>query len=130
MINKLLLLGLGGAIGAISRFLISEFIQQMHNGSFPFGTLLVNLAGALIIGFAWGFFETSGLGTNMRLFLFVGILGGFTTFSAFSLETMNLIRDHRVFYAIAYILSSNIGGLMMTIAGFFAARILFVFFTK
>ncbi len=115
---------LGGAIGSIFRYAVSGLDFKFSNGIFPTGTLIVNLAGSLIIGFLWGLFERFEFSPLLRVFLFVGILGGFTTFSSFSLENLNLLRDGEVKTAVIYILITNIAGLGLAFGGYFAARFL------
>jgi len=92
---------------------------------FPIGTMTVNLSGSFIIGLLAGFSEY-GILTNpgTRLFLFVGLLGGFTTFSSFSLETLNMFRQHQWKGALVYLGISNIGGLILSFAGFQLASLL------
>lgn len=88
-------MGLGGFIGSILRYLFSGYIQQLSRSSaFPFGTLAVNAVGCLIIGFLSQLADVRGVFTpETRLLVFVGILGGFTTFSTFGNETFNLAQD-------------------------------------
>jgi len=83
---------------------------------------MVNLLGSFIIGLLWGTWETTNMSSHTRTFLFIGILGGFTTFSSFTLETMNLFRDGEYGMATLNILANNILGLILVFAGFFAAR--------
>ena len=86
----------GSALGGVSRHWMSGFIAQRVGERFPFGTLCVNLVGSFIIGLLAAFTVPEGrlfLGRSSRLFLMVGILGGYTTFSSFSLQTLNLARD-------------------------------------
>jgi CrcB protein len=91
--DKALFVGAGGFIGSILRYWVSGAIQQ-GNPSFPYGTLAVNLIGCLVIGFLSQLAELRGVFTpEARAFVFVGILGGFTTFSTFGNETMNFLRD-------------------------------------
>ena len=90
---KLAVIAAGGGLGAILRYLVSGVTYRYFSGGFPWGTLSVNLIGSLIIGLLWGMFETVSISPNIRLFLFIGILGSFTTFSAFSLENFHLVRD-------------------------------------
>ena len=103
---KLLWVGLGGLIGSVLRYLVAGWAQEASRSvSFPYGTLAVNLVGCLVIGALSYLADARGLlHPEVRLFLLVGVLGGFTTFSAFGLETMNLLRDGQVLVA-----SLNVG---------------------
>ena len=89
---KILWIGFGGFLGSIGRYLLSGYVQHLVKGTgFPYGTLAVNLTGCLFIGFLSQWVEARGfLSPEARLFVFVGLLGGFTTFSTFGNETMNL----------------------------------------
>jgi CrcB protein len=120
--NKILLLLAGGAIGTLSRYFISTLTLKFYEGIFPLGTLVVNLIGSFVIGLLWGFFEQNGDSTNLRAFVFVGILGGFTTLSSFSLETMNLFRDNEIKMGILNILANNILALLLVFLGFILAK--------
>jgi CrcB protein len=93
--DKALYVGLGGFVGSVLRYWLGSAVQQIaNNPAFPFGTLTVNLIGCLMIGFLSQLAEMRGIFTpEARLFLFVGILGGFTTFSTFGNESMNFLRD-------------------------------------
>ena len=95
MITKLLLIGAGGFIGSILRYVVGGAVQTLSQSiAFPYGTLAVNILGCFGIGFLSELVDTRAfISTDTRAFLIVGILGGFTTFSAFGNETMNLIRD-------------------------------------
>ncbi|MBV1905969.1 MAG: fluoride efflux transporter CrcB [Pseudomonadales bacterium] len=103
LINNLFWVGLGGALGAASRFLIHRLVSLWFGVSFPWGTLGINIVGCFAIGCMIGacnqtaWFETYG-----RAFLVIGFLGAFTTFSTFSLETINLFEQSRIFGAIMY----------------------------
>ncbi|MHB1033298.1 MAG: fluoride efflux transporter CrcB [Pirellulales bacterium] len=91
---KLLLIAVGGSLGALARYGLSGFVQKRVEGAFPAGTLAVNLAGCLAIGIILSLVEDRQfLSTNARVFLTVGFLGAFTTFSAFGYETIELLRD-------------------------------------
>jgi CrcB protein len=93
--GKFLIIGLGGGLGAILRYLLAGWVQNWaKTASFPYGTLTVNLLGCLIIGLLSGLAEARNVfTTETRLFVFVGLLGGFTTFSTFGNETFNLLQS-------------------------------------
>jgi len=93
--GKLFLAGIGGFIGSALRYSVSGFVQGFsHSVQFPYGTLAVNLIGCLAIGFLSYLAETRGVFTaETRTLVFIGVLGGFTTFSAFGNETINLWRE-------------------------------------
>jgi CrcB protein len=92
---KALLVGCGGFIGSVLRYLVGGFVQSLVPASaFPYGTMAVNVTGCFVIGLVSQLAEGHGaLGANARTFLVVGVLGGYTTFSAFGNETVNLLRD-------------------------------------
>lgn len=103
--GKLFLAGLGGFIGSSLRYGMTGYVQQLSRSiHFPYGTLAVNLIGCCLIGFLSQLAESRGVFTaESRTFVFIGILGGFTTFSAFGNETMNLWRDGENALALANI---------------------------
>lgn len=109
----MLLVGAGGFIGSILRYWVSGWVQQVTKSvGFPYGTLTVNVLGCFVIGFLAQLAESRGLFTSeARLFVFIGILGGFTTFSTFGNETLNLARDSQMMSALANIGASVIIGL-------------------
>lgn len=109
---------LGGGLGSLLRYLIVLLIKP-YNPDFPLGTLAVNLAGCLLIGLLAGILHASPLGrsSNTWLLLAVGLLGGFTTFSSFAIETADLIREQRWGTAIAYVLISNLLGVVLALGG-------------
>jgi len=119
---KVAIIAFGGAIGAVLRYVISGFIHQHWKAIFPIGTLIVNLSGAFLIGFLWGIFEYSIVSHGMRTFIFVGILGAYTTFSTFCLENFSLFRDGEFTQAFLNILLSNILGIILVFAGFFVSK--------
>ena len=90
---RFFIIGLGGAIGTILRYVMGGLDYRFSSGVFPVSTLVVNVTGSLAIGFLWGIVDRFAVSPNVRLFIFIGILGGYTTFSTFSLETFNLMRD-------------------------------------
>jgi CrcB protein len=111
----------GGAMGTVARYGISLFTIKYFESGFPWATLAANLIGAFLIGLFWGIWEGSSLSPNLRLFIMVGVLGGFTTFSTFTLETLNLFRGGEVKMALTYILASNVLGLLFVYFGFLLA---------
>lgn len=120
----LLIVGTGGFIGSITRFLISHFVQVRITTAFPFGTLMVNILGCFFIGILLSLSERGGLNSDWRLFLATGICGGFTTFSAFSNETLVLLREGQWMFAAVYIIISIIAGLAATFSGYSLLKII------
>ncbi|MBI5034607.1 MAG: fluoride efflux transporter CrcB [Chloroflexi bacterium] len=118
MLN-ILLVGIGGFIGSIARYLASGYVQQITQSiGFPYGTLAVNLIGCFVIGVLAELADARGVfTTESRAFVFVGILGGFTTFSSFGNETMNLMRDGETLPAFANVSVHIILGLGMVWLG-------------
>jgi CrcB protein len=116
MLESLLWVALGGAGGASARFLLSTVF--FVPGQFPWPTLVINIAGSLGIGLLWGLFGQHGWFEAWgRYLLVVGFLGGFTTFSAFSLETVGLVEGGRTTAAASYVLASLIGCVLAAWAG-------------
>lgn len=92
--DRYLLVLLGGGVGALARFIVGTAIVARLGGRFPYGTVFINLTGSFLIGFAMTFLtERSYLSPNWRFLLVVGFLGGYTTFSSFEWETLNLMKD-------------------------------------
>jgi CrcB protein len=120
--TKLLLLISGGAIGTVLRYAIGGFSHKLLDANYPIGTLVVNLSGSFIIGILWSIWEQNDISPNIRTFLFIGLLGGYTTFSSFALETLNLFRDGDVRMAIFNILANNVLGIGLVFLGYFLAR--------
>ncbi len=122
---KLIYIMLGGALGALLRYMLSGFVYRVTNYYFfPSGTLFVNLLGALIIGFLFGAFQNITIPNNIRVFIFIGFLGAFTTFSTYSLETFNLLKDSEYKFAILNILLNNVFSILFVFIGFALAHIL------
>lgn len=120
--TKILSLVIGGAIGTLLRYYVSGLTHRYFEGIFPLGTLIVNLIGSFVIGILWGSLEIENISPIMRTFLFIGILGGFTTFSTFALENFNLIRDGEIKYVMANILANNVLGILLVFIGFSISR--------
>lgn len=123
MLRQLALVGLGGMIGAILRYAAGEAVSRAIDSRFPYGTLLINAAGCLAMGLLITLADDRGqLSANLRLFVIVGILGGFTTFSAFSHETFVLWRDGLPWRAALNIVASSAIGIAAVVCGHVLAR--------
>lgn len=119
--NMLLAVFAGGGVGATLRYVIAGAVQQSTGDIFPFGTLAVNLAGSLLLGLIVQIAEVkAGPGLWMRVFLTVGICGGFTTFSTFSLETFRLLQDGSYLFAAGNI----VGSLVLCIIGIWVGMVI------
>ena len=118
-IYSIIFVALGGALGSVFRFLLSTWSQAISKSiDFPYGTLTVNLIGCFVIGFLAQLAEGRGAFTSeSRALMFVGILGGFTTFSSFGNETINLLRDGETFNALANVSANVIFGLILVWLG-------------
>ncbi|MGE5424160.1 MAG: fluoride efflux transporter CrcB [Syntrophothermus sp.] len=115
--KTLLFIGTGSFIGGVSRYVLSRFVQAKVYTSFPYGTMLVNITGCFLIGMVFALSERGNLSADWRLFLATGILGGFTTFSAFSNETAGMLRDGQLAYAFYYVAGSILLGVVATFLG-------------
>lgn len=108
MINYLIV-SAGAAIGGAARYWLSNFVYNFLPQNFPYGTLTVNFIGSIILGIVVYFFDSKELiSPGFRLFITIGFCGGFTTFSTFSIETINLFRDSQILLALLNIFSSII----------------------
>ena len=121
--QQLLFIAAGGAIGAVMRFGVSNGVHTLFGRDFPYGTLTVNVLGSMLIGFCYiTMLERLSLGPEWRAFIIIGILGAFTTFSAFSIETFNLIESGEMIKAAANILLSVVLCLLAAWIGILGAR--------
>ncbi|MEM7270075.1 MAG: fluoride efflux transporter CrcB [Pseudomonadota bacterium] len=120
--QAILLVGLGGAVGAVARYLSVSLAARLFGAAFPYGTLFVNVAGSLAMGLAAAMIlERVGAGRGVW-FAMSGVLGGFTTFSAFSLDAIQLIERGKVGAATVYIAASVILSIGALIVGLYAGR--------
>ena len=108
MIKQVLLVGAGGAVGSIFRFLISEITGRYYVQSFPLATFVINVLGCFIIGLLVNMLPANA---NLKLILIVGFCGGFTTFSTFARESMDLINQQQSFLALLYVVASSVVGI-------------------
>lgn len=124
MIKTLLLVGAGGFLGSVSRFLASRLIQSNLPSAFPFGTFFVNITGCLLIGLIYGFSDRSSMLTpGWKMFLAAGFCGGFTTFSTFANENLALLRDGNFFHFAIYTGLSVFLGITATFFGVLITKI-------
>lgn len=121
--RSLLLVGLGGCIGAIGRYAISEFVKQKIPAHPHAGTFVVNMIGCLLIGFVLSLaLEETTTSQNMRLIIVTGCLGALTTFSTFGFETVSLLQEKRVFAALLNVGGNVIVGLPCVWLGMMCAK--------
>lgn len=121
MLNVLLVAG-GGALGSAARYLLNGFVQGRMGPHFPWGTILVNVTGSLFIGFILGLFQSGDISSEARLFFAVGLLGGYTTFSTFSHDTLGLLATGTLAPVLLNTLGQVIAGLMAVYLGLVIAR--------
>jgi CrcB protein len=122
-IVELVWVGIGGGIGAIARYAMGKGITERANSLFPYGTFTVNLLGAFLIGVLFALLVERGVGhPHLRLLLITGFLGGFTTFSAYTINAITLIEAGSWNTALLYVMASNLLGLLACLAGIVAIR--------
>jgi|SRR5688572_17213411 fluoride exporter len=118
LLKDILLVGLGGGAGSIARFLTQRSFSTWFPHAFPIGTFVVNIVGCFIIGALLGLMEKGSMvKPELKLLLAVGFCGGFTTFSAFAAENIQLMKDGRLLYFFLYTIASVVLGLSATFAG-------------
>ena len=123
--REIIIAGLGGFIGSALRYWTSILSYRFFGQEFPNGTLIVNISGCFLIGFLMTIFEQRFIvNPNLRIFLTIGILGGFTTFSSFSYETIALLREGSYLIGFENIIFSLIGCLVATSAGILIGRLI------
>jgi len=118
----LFLVMIGGALGAGARHLVGRATMAWFGANFPYGTLTVNILGGLLMGLLVGILARTSAGESWRLLLGVGVLGGFTTFSSFSLDVVTMIERGAVTLALGYILVSVIASILALFAGLTLVR--------
>jgi len=122
--QNVFLIALGGSLGAVARYGLATWIYQQTGTSFPWGTFIINVTGSLAIGFLAELFETTLAPAGWRSFLTIGFLGAYTTFSTFSLESFNLLREGELRLAAGNILMSTLAGLAAVVLGIYGFRFL------
>ena len=123
---KILLVGLGGFLGSVLRYLATGWVQTIAGGGFyPYGTFAVNMAGCLLIGFLAGFSQDKGIwSAELKLFVFFGFLGGFTTFSTFANESFQLISDDQFTAGLLNVGFHILLGLVFVWVGYFLSNLI------
>jgi CrcB protein len=112
MVQYIFWVAFGGALGSVARFLISKWLAW---SVFPWGTFAVNITGCFLIGILWAWsMKNPSIPESVKLFLMTGICGGFTTFSTFSMESISLLREGKIFLFLAYSLGSLMLGFLAT----------------
>ena len=120
----ILWIGLGGFLGANARYWLGSLVNRWLGTGFPWATGLVNISGALLIGIVATLFVDRAVDNeSLRLFLIVGLLGGYTTFSSYTWEAVTLMEHNRWLPAIGYLVGSNVIGILACVAGVLIARI-------
>ena len=113
---------IGGGLGAVSRFLLARFISGHAFTNIPMGTFVVNISGAILIGFVVVLFDTAASPVMLRSFVAIGFLGGYTTFSTYALETVLLLQEHEYLSAGMNLLLHTVTGLIAVSVGMLAAK--------
>jgi len=124
MITNFFWVGVGGALGSIARYWMGVFVARHLGDAFPWGTLLINIIGSFIIAFFGTLTMPQGphpVSPELRLFVMVGFCGGYTTFSSFSLQTLDLLRGGEGMAGLSYILASTMLCILAAAAGYYIA---------
>lgn len=123
MLKNILLVGLGGAIGSVLRYLSTVLVDRCFQSLFPWATFFINILGCLIIGGLLGVFGRQQLtGADMRLLFVTGFCGGYTTFSAFAAENLTLFQSGQSWMAVLYIVASVLAGIAAVWLGMFLVK--------
>ena len=122
--TQLFLIGLGGFVGTVGRYWLANLIARRYGETFPYGTLAVNALGCFVIGFLFYLLHDRAVANSTaRGVIFIGLLGGFTTFSSYGLQTLNLVREGALLLALAYIAASNVLCLALVWFGYALAKV-------
>ena len=121
--EKLLLLGLAGGLGSLSRYGLSGLVQRLFGGSFPYGTFAVNVIGCFLFGLVWGILEERiVISPHTRIIVLTGFMGAFTTFSTYMFENLSLMQHGQWHMGLVNILGQNVVGLVLVFLGLALGR--------
>ena len=127
--QQILLIAVGGSLGAVARYGLSAYTLGTVNDIFPWGTLIVNVTGSFVIGAFIEMCEAVVIPSDWRSFVTIGFIGAYTTFSTYTLETVNLLREGEVRVAAINVIASNVAGILFVVMGFYSARFLLKLFS-
>jgi len=122
---SLIYIVIGGGVGALLRYFSSQFVNSLYNKNFSLGTIFVNCVGALLIGFLINIFDMFGINTKLKLLIITGFLGGYTTFSTYSFETVNYFINGNIKYGVLNILLNNILCILFVLLGLWLNKMVF-----
>jgi fluoride exporter len=122
--QQVLLIAAGGSLGAVARYGVATFVYHTTGETFPWGTFIVNLTGSFLIGLFIELFDTTVIPTAWRSFITIGFIGAYTTFSTYTLETVNLIRDGELRLALSNVVVSNAACILFVVLGMYSSRVL------
>lgn len=120
--SKTAAIAAGGAVGATMRYFVGLVSTRLFGTDYPWGTVIVNLIGAFLIGFLWGLFEQMDMSVNFKNFVLVGVIGSFTTFSTLSLDAFSLFRSGNGQLAFYHVILTNALGFVLVAAGYLLAQ--------
>ena len=122
---RILFVAVGGAVGAVMRYIITGAVYRFSSPVFPWGTLFVNSMGCFFIGVLSGIFERKIISADVKAFILIGLIGAFTTFSTYTLETVNFLKENEIKLACINIALNNLVGILFVIAGFVTAKFMY-----
>jgi CrcB protein len=122
--QQVLLIALGGSLGSVARYGVSTLVYTIAGEGFPFGTLVVNITGSFLIGFVAELIDATLVPSAWRSMASIGFIGGYTTFSTYTFETLTLVREGEVRLATLNVVGNNVLGLLLAAFGIYACRIL------